>query len=101
MQVRCPPDSQRTSQYAKQGSVAESMALHQSVMDLHELNRVAARLIYGNCQAVLCLPKQMVALEMAEWKRMDALKAERNALRSTTIDTATSRLLDSLQSLGQ
>lgn len=36
----------------------------------------------------------------AEWKRIaDELKAERNALRSTTIDTAAGRLLDAFGSL--
>ena len=38
--------------------------------------------------------------ESAEWKRIaDELKAERNALRSTTIDTATGHLLDAFGSL--
>ena len=70
-------------------------------MDLHEL-RVAARLIDGLAKRALFAEKQMVALEgqCAEWKRIaDELKAERNALRSTTIDTATGRLLDAFGSL--
>ena len=38
--------------------------------------------------------------ESAEWKRIaDELKAERNALRSTTIDTAAGHLLDAFGSL--
>ena len=38
--------------------------------------------------------------EAAEWKRIaDELKAERNALRSTTIDTAAGHLLDAFGSL--
>ena len=70
-------------------------------MDLHEL-RVAARLIDGLAKRALFAEKQMVALEgqCAEWQRIaDDLKAERNALRSTTIDTATGHLLDAFGSL--
>ena len=70
-------------------------------MDLHEL-RVAARLIDGLAKRALFAEKQMVALEgqCAEWKRIaDELKAERNALRSTTIDTAAGHLLDAFGSL--